>query len=491
MQFKSSSYSYTLAPNTAAKPKTLPKIISLAFLLLVLVHVNSARAQQQEQTELQTLQSEINSLDKNINKKEKQLGSEKSEIQALEKEISSTQAEVNDLDKDINELTGDIGALQASVTAQKANVEKQLHSLEKMMVKQYKNNDSLFMKMMLNQNDPEKLDRLQKYYQYYSKSQANLIKSQRDEITSYLMAEQALRAQQIALDQAKASKAQLMAGLEVKKQGREKNILALDNAISTDANKLNRLKLDQDRLKKLIKELQYQAKQREIAKIKAEQARLAQIKAEQDRAEKARVEQARLESIRQQQLAQQSQSANTTAKNTKPEQETITSVGQTQAASTIQANAAATSAIKVRKNEPRVEPSTPFVGLGKLKGKLPYPLKGKVIASFGAYKADSGLTWSGIMIETKEGTAVNSVADGEVVYADWFRGYGQMIVVDHGKGYMSLYSHNSRIVKGVGSRVKQNERIAEAGNSGGLKYAGLYFELRYNGQPVNPATYLR
>lgn len=498
MQLIPLPHSYTVVPKTATKPKQSPYFISIAVTLFAVLVINNANAQQQEQNELKTLQSEINSLDKNINKKEKQLGSEKSEIQRLEKEISGTQAEVDGLDNDINGLTSKIGELQANVTSQKASVEKQLRSLEKIMVKQYKNNDTLFMKMMLNQDDPEKLDRMQKYYKYYSNSQANVIESQREEIESYLIAEKTLRQEQAALDKAKADKATLMLSLEDKKQGREKNILALDNAITTDANKLGRLKLDQDRLKKLIKELQYQAKQREIAKIKAEQERLAKIKADQARAEKARAEQARIEkarqeSLRQQQLAQNNKAPSGNAvKRSEPDQETITSVGQTASPSTTQSTTAtATNDIKVEKNQPRVEPSTPYAGLGKLKGKLPYPLKGRVIASFGAYKADSGLTWSGIMIETKEGAAVSSVADGEVVYADWFRGYGQMIVVDHGKGYMSLYSHNSRITKGVGSRVKQNEEIALAGNSGGLKYAGLYFELRYNGQPVNPASYLR
>lgn len=124
------------------------------------------------------------------------------------------------------------------------------------------------------------------------------------------------------------------------------------------------------------------------------------------------------------------------------------------------------------------------------KGKLPWPYGGKIRHKFGEKKSRSQLAWEGILLESKPGAEVIAVAGGKVVFANWLQSYGFMMIIDHGKGYMSLYGHNRELLKEVGSVVKQGETIALAGSSGDRTSAGLYFEIRYRGKPVNPSRWL-
>lgn len=123
-------------------------------------------------------------------------------------------------------------------------------------------------------------------------------------------------------------------------------------------------------------------------------------------------------------------------------------------------------------------------------GSLPMPANAKIVARFGDRRTKSDLPWTGILMEGRDGSRVSSVSDGEVVYADWLQGYGQMVIVDHGDGVMSLYGHNKRILKAVGDRVRQTETIATMGNTAGLKRAALYFEIRKNGIAQDPLKWV-
>ena len=130
----------------------------------------------------------------------------------------------------------------------------------------------------------------------------------------------------------------------------------------------------------------------------------------------------------------------------------------------------------------------PYKGgsFAKLKGKLTLPLKGKIRYKFGTKRKDTGVKWKGIFIEGKEGQDVKSVGHGKVAYADWLRGFGNLIIIDHGQGYMSLYGYNESVLLNVNDEVKEGDIIATVGNTGGLGINGLYFELRKNSKPFNP-----
>jgi septal ring factor EnvC (AmiA/AmiB activator) len=123
-------------------------------------------------------------------------------------------------------------------------------------------------------------------------------------------------------------------------------------------------------------------------------------------------------------------------------------------------------------------------------GGLSWPVAGSLVARYGGTLPD-GRASEGVLIAAAPGTTVHAVADGRVVFADWMNGYGLILIVDHGNGYMSLYAHNDALLRDAGDNVKRGDALASVGNSGGQGRPALYFELRRNGQPVNPDAWLQ
>jgi septal ring factor EnvC (AmiA/AmiB activator) len=124
-----------------------------------------------------------------------------------------------------------------------------------------------------------------------------------------------------------------------------------------------------------------------------------------------------------------------------------------------------------------------------LRGRLSWPVQGKVRNLFGRARHRGGVNWNGVLIPAPEGKTVHAVARGRVAYADWLRGYGLLLILDHGDGYMSLYGHQQSLFKEVGDWVEAGEAIGSVGNSGGQDRTALYFEIRHNGRPANPAKW--
>lgn len=127
---------------------------------------------------------------------------------------------------------------------------------------------------------------------------------------------------------------------------------------------------------------------------------------------------------------------------------------------------------------------------GKMRGKLPWPARGRIVERFGSTRLGS-LQWQGVVIGAKEGVPVRAVSHGRVAFADWMRGYGYLLIIDHGGGYMSLYGHNQSLHKDVGDWVSAGDTIATIGSSGGNDRSGLYFEIRRDGKPQNPSRWCR
>jgi septal ring factor EnvC (AmiA/AmiB activator) len=128
----------------------------------------------------------------------------------------------------------------------------------------------------------------------------------------------------------------------------------------------------------------------------------------------------------------------------------------------------------------------------QLKGQLGWPTTGTLTARFGSSRKNSGsLKWKGVVIKTDPGNTVNSVAYGRVVFADWLRGFGMLIIIDHGDGYMSLYGHNEQLHKKMGDWVQANETIATSGHTGGQMATSLYFEIRHKGKPQDPVKWCK
>jgi len=131
--------------------------------------------------------------------------------------------------------------------------------------------------------------------------------------------------------------------------------------------------------------------------------------------------------------------------------------------------------------------SKPF---GSLKGLLSFPVKGELTNRYGAAREETGATWKGLFIRAVSGETVHAIADGRVVYADWLRGFGNLLILDHGHGYMSLYANNEALLRQVGETVRSGDAIANTGASDFAPESGLYFELRKDGKPFDPLAWV-
>jgi murein hydrolase activator len=125
-----------------------------------------------------------------------------------------------------------------------------------------------------------------------------------------------------------------------------------------------------------------------------------------------------------------------------------------------------------------------------LKGKLRLPVRGELSNRFGSPRSDGGLTWKGLFITARTGEEVRAIAAGRVIFADWLRGFGNLLIIDHGSAYMSLYGNNETLYKRVGDAIRGGDPVATVGNSGGNSDSGLYFELRHEGKPLDPLRWV-
>ncbi len=144
----------------------------------------------------------------------------------------------------------------------------------------------------------------------------------------------------------------------------------------------------------------------------------------------------------------------------------------------------------IRQAQEALEQSQRHQGLSKSRGTLPWPLQARISHAFGAPRQGQ-LRWNGWLLAADSGREVAAIAPGQVVFADWLRGFGLVLVVDHGDQYLSLYGHAQALLKQVGELVRGGEVIALSGDSGGLDRPGLYFEVRHRGRAVDPMLYLR
>lgn len=147
------------------------------------------------------------------------------------------------------------------------------------------------------------------------------------------------------------------------------------------------------------------------------------------------------------------------------------------------------SASVYNRSQPTPDPSGG--ALHQLKGKLHFPVRGELAHRFGSQREDSGATWKGWFIKSAAGQDVKCIANGRVVFSDWLRGFGNIVIVDHGDDYMSLYGNNETLYKQAGETVRAGDAVAATGNSGGIAETGLYFEMRHRSRPFDPLGWVK
>ena len=392
-------------------------------------------ASQKEVAELQkllgTLQQEKSGVQQQLQGTEREMGDLQKQIDSLEQQLEDGEAEVDRLDEEKKKL-------QSQRAEQQELVALQIRAA-------YQSGRQEYLKLLLNQQQPEQFARNLTYHDYLSRARSEQLAAFNDTLRQLHDVEAEL-----------ASQHALLAGQQVELQSRRE---ALDKVRGEHREALAQLNAElSDGSRKLKAQQEEEAKLAGVLKtIEATLARQAR-----------EAEERRLAEIRAREQAE--------------EQRRLAAAG-------------GNSGNKARPADdgPSVSSGAPSYGgpFAQARGKLPWPVDGRLLARFGTPRDDGRLKWDGVLIGAAAGARVRAVHDGRVVFADWLRGAGLLVIIDHGGGYLSLYGHNQSLLKSAGDLVKAGEAIANVGSSGGRDSPALYFAIRQKGQPSDPLAWCR
>lgn len=426
--------------------------------------------------QLGTMQSQIKEQQQTIKLSKQELAKLNTQLKADEQAISAAAAKLEQTKQQLKQNQQKLVGLQQDKLdlEQQASHQKQLLAKQAESAFQAGNHD--YLKLLLNQQDPAKLSRSLDYYDYLNKARIEAIDALRTTRTKLAKNQQATKETENKLQTLLSEQQQHHQSLLASQQSRAKVRNQLQQSVQDDEQKLTKLVKAEKALKARLEELRRQREEQE-RRERAERERLAKLKAEQERqrrleAQRLAAEQKRI--AEQQRIAAQQQKVG--------EQQRLAAQQQKVAE---QQNRVAEQQAAARSSKPS---SGGYGGLST-NGSLRWPVQGPILISYGSPRT-AELKWKGTLIGASEGTQVKAVAPGQVVYADWLDGFGMLLVIDHGRGYMSLYGHNQSLLRQVGQSVEQGEPVALVGDSGGQDRPGLYFEIRYQGEAINPTKWL-
>jgi septal ring factor EnvC (AmiA/AmiB activator) len=437
----------------------LRALIALALIcLLNPAFADDERAQTQKQIDaarqdvielqkaLSKLQEEKTGVQKDLRGTETEMGKLEKQVEVLQQELKKTEVELQRLDQEKKKL-------------QSQRVEQQrLIAIQARAA--YQSGRQEYLKLLLNQQHPEKFARTLTYYDYMSQARLAQLHSFNETLRQLAGVEKNIDLQQAQLLVQKSTLDSDRDDLDKVRQERQKVLAKLNQDYKARDQKLQARQQDQADLAKVLKTIEETlARQAREAEEARQKALIAAREAEEKRQREAQA------------LAERN--------NTRDD----------------------------RKDDSDEAPRRPVKSPGALvssagvsyggafadaKGKLPWPVDGRLLARFGEARGDDARsTWDGVMINAAAGSQVHAVHGGRVVFADWLRGSGLLVILDHGNGYLSLYGHNQSLLKQAGDVVKAGEAISTVGNSGGQEATALYFAIRQQGRPSDPAQWCR
>jgi len=420
---------------------------------------NRAQQKKQAESERAELQQKLSALKRDMNKTESAKDQASDALAESEKAISEANRSLRDLQDEQAQTSKRLQVLQEQHAKLQQKVEQQKTRLANFLKRQYVNGSNDRVKLLLSGDNPNRINRELQYMSYLSQTQAKMIEGLRLTMQEVEKNTQDAKEAKEELDEIAAEELAHKADLEKQKKRHSQLVAQLADKLSNQKKQADTLERDEQRLGELVTRLNKLIEEQ----AKAERERAAQeekLRQERIAAQKAKLAQQQAEAA--QREKNQAQKPAKPVKTPEPEPEPI----------------------KLAK--PEAAPANDF---NQQKGQMRLPVKGEILARFGTKRGD-GPSWKGMLIKAPEGAEVKAIASGKVIFADWYKGYGNMIIVDHGNQYWSLYGNNQAVLKHVGDAVKSGEIIARVGNSGGNEEAGLYFEMRYQLRAIDPQSWL-
>lgn len=422
--------------------------------------------------DLDALKRRIDELDKSIAGAQASRSAAEGERVQAERAVSAARRRIRDLAAELTRVEAELAEKQAEQARVAARIATGQAELAQWLRRNYMRGGSEVAPFLAAQ-DPNQISRDLRYLEHLGRARLELIENLRADLRQQesLVASVAARTQ--TLRSLEAEQRSESAALEKVLAERSRVVAGLTTELKKQRAELAELREDEEQLGKVLAVLARQQAEREAAR-RVEEARRAAEAAR--RAEIAR-RAAEAERVAAEQRARMAQPAQREA----PER-----------------RVAEGEAVKEPGPEPVVgqvtraaEIAPTGVSFAQLQGKMRFPVRGELVGRFGAPRAQGGTRWRGVFIRAGSGQDVLAVAPGEVVFADWLRGYGNLIIVDHGSEYMTIYGHNDALLREVGDRIAGGAAIASVGASGSVQESGLYFEIRHRGQPVDPMKWVR
>ena len=379
--------------------KVASAIISAALSCALSLLPLQAIAAEDEKAKLANLKTAIISLEKQLNKRDKDKNNLVATLKKNEIAASASSTKIRQLNSKINTRRAKLADLDKQQRQLKIGINRQNAAVSEQLAAAYKMGAQEPVKLLLNQEDPQYLARLFKYYNYVLDARNEKIAQYMGDIEQLSAVQNQVVEETGLLDSAKAQLETDQQQLLANNKLRQSTLKQLNASLQSDKSKLDNLLKQRSELEELLK--------------------------------------------------------------------------------------------NVRSVVKKMALKTPPGGqsFSSLKGRLPWPVKGKVAHSFGSKRSGS-LRWDGWLIGARIGEPVAAVHDGQVIFSNYMRGFGLLIILNHGDGYMSLYAHNEELLKDTGDLVLSNETISRAGDTGGLDKPALYFEIRKKGQPSDPKKWL-
>ncbi|MCQ4263978.1 peptidase M23 [Stutzerimonas stutzeri] len=410
--------------------------LALAFLCLLGPAVADDRAATRQQIE--AARQDINELQKLLKQIEQQKSGVQKQLQTTESEMGQLEKQVDTLQQEIDRSEAELERLnEEKTTLEGARLEQQrLIGLQARAA--YQNGRQEYLKLLLNQQNPEKFSRTITYYDYLNKARLEQLDSFNETLRQLANVEADIETEQTVLAEKKNGLLERRDQLAEVRKERQQALAKLNSDLSSREQKLQARRQEQAQFERVLKTIE-ETLARQARE--AEEARQRALLAERQR-------------------EQQRQAAGAAPAPSGP---TVSSAGGN------------------------------FGGpFSQAKGKLPWPVDGRLVARYGTPRGgDARTKWDGVLIGASVGTQVRAVHGGRVVFADWLRGAGLLVILDHGNGYLSLYGHNQSLLRDAGDIVKAGDPIATVGTSGGQETAALYFAIRQQGRPSDPAQWCR
>lgn len=379
---------------------------------------------------------ELSSVREKIQQKQAEIKDQQKDLASLKTQLKTDEAAIDSANKQLSESQTHLARVRAKLVQlenQRRELQTKAAQQTKLLAAQFDeayrmDSNTYYLKLLLNQEDPAVIDRMMTYYGYITQARLNSLQHMNATKAKIIQNRQDTSASSDELKQVIADQKKVQDSLSDTKAQREKTLAALNNSLQSDQAQLTKL---QQAEKDMLKKIEEERKRLEAERLKKKQEALAKAR------EKAKQE------------------------------------GRSAAA------AERKEAARLAKND--------LKGIGKA-GRMSWPARGSVTHSFGEHR-NGEIDWKGILIKVPKGSPVKAASSGDVVFAASLDGFGNVIVIDHGKGYLSLYGNNQSLSKQVGQRVQAGDTIAQSGDSA-MGESGIYFEIRRAGQAVNPMQYL-